>query len=194
MAGRDLELARSVAGGDRGAAEELAGRLYERVRAACRYLAGAHPDWEDLVQNVMIEILSSTASYQGEAPLEAWAQTIVMRTLWRQIRRRERYAILIRAFQSAETKGDLDGRAQEQAADAVSLRARIARCLDRIHYAQRTCLVMKFVYGYSVKEIADLTEAPENTVKDRLKKGKERLRGLMAVDGVIREYFDGGEP
>jgi RNA polymerase sigma-70 factor (ECF subfamily) len=194
MAGRDLELAQSVAGGDRRAAEELASRLLEKVRAACRYLAGARPDWEDLVQNVMIEILRSTGAYGGEASLEAWAHTIMMRTLWRQIRRRERYGLLLDALRSGETAGEDPGVSPEQAAGAVELRARIARCLDGIHYAQRTCIVMKFVYGHSVKEIAELTGTSENTVKDRLQKGKERLRRLMAGDGVIQDFFDRGEP
>jgi len=190
MAGRDLELAKRVSRGDREAAEELAGRLFERVRAACRYLAGSHSDWEDLVQDVMIEILKSTASYGGEAPLEAWAHTIVMRTLWRMVRRRERYGLLLRAFREVETGRAAEGATPERGADRVRLRTGIARCLDRIHYAQRTCLVMKFVYGYSVKEIAELTETPENTVKDRIKNGKEKLRRLMAGDRAIHDYME----
>jgi RNA polymerase sigma-70 factor (ECF subfamily) len=193
MAGHDLELAKRVSRNDREAAEELAGRLFERVRAACRYLAGGHSDWEDLVQNVMIEILKSTGSYGGEAPLEAWAQTIVMRTLWRMVRKRERYSMLLSAFRDVENERAAGSAAPERGADTVRLRTGIARCLDRIHYAQRTCLVMKFVYGYSVKEIAELTDTPENTVKDRIKKGKEKLRRLMAGDRVVQEFRDRGE-
>lgn len=190
MAGRDLELAKRVSRGDREAAGELAGRLFERVRAACRYLAGSHSDWEDLVQNVMIEILKSTGSYGGEAPLEAWAQTIVMRTLWRMVRRRERYGMLLSAFREAGPERAAGTAAPERGAERARLRTGIARCLDRIHYAQRTCLVMRFVYGYSVKEIAELTSTSENTVKDRIKKGKEKLRRLMAGDRIIHDYME----
>jgi RNA polymerase sigma-70 factor (ECF subfamily) len=190
MAGRDLDLARRVARGDRDAARELADRLFERVRVSCRYLAGAHTDWEDLVQNVMIEILKSTASYGGEAPLEAWAQTIMMRTLWRMVRRRERYGLLLSDFRGVESERAVGDAAQERGADRARVRNRIALCLDRIHHAQRACLVMKFVYGYSVKEIAELTETPENTVKDRIKKGREKLRRLMAADRVIHDFME----
>ena len=195
MGRSDVELAEAVAGGDRGAAEELAGRLLERVRCACRYMAGAHSDWEDMVQIVMIEILRSAGTFVGESTLESWAGTITMRTLWRRIRSRERYREVIRLFRESriEPPPARGGTAEEQV-DIRVIRSRIAHCLDRINANQRVCLVMKFVFDHSVKEIAQVTGAPENTVKDRLKNGKEKLRRFMMGDELLKEYVGSLKP
>lgn len=189
MGRSDLELARAVSEGEREAAEELAGRLFQRVRATCRYLVGAHHDWEDLVQVVMIEILKSAGSYSGEASLEKWAGTIIMRTMWRQIRKRERYKEIIRIFRSRKIQS-LPGQSgeAENVVDNKFLRSRMAGHLDGINYKQRMCLVMKLVFGHTVKEIAQVTGSSENTVKDRLKKGREKLRRLVLNDEELSEY------
>lgn len=44
----------------------------------------------------------------------------------------------------------------------------------------RTAIHLYYYEGYTVKEIAELTGRKENTVKSLLKRGRERLRALLA--------------
>ena len=51
-----------------------------------------------------------------------------------------------------------------------------AQYLGRLPERQRTALVLRTCFGYSVEEIAAMTQSPENTVKDRLKRARSALR------------------
>ncbi len=186
----DVELAAAVAAGDRDAAEEMVGRLLERVRCACRYAAGASGDWEDLVQTVMVEILRSAGSFSGESSLEKWSNTITMRTLWRRVRSREKYRRILRLLRESNTDPAPVERCLEEKIDSSVVRSKIALCLDRISTPQRISLVMRFVFGCSVKEIAAATGASENTVKDPLKKEKNKLKMRMMEDEILKEYVE----
>lgn len=46
-------------------------------------------------------------------------------------------------------------------------------------------LILKFYYHYSNKEIAEIMDVSEETVRQRLHRAKQRLRKLLASEGVI---------
>jgi RNA polymerase sigma factor (sigma-70 family) len=191
MGNKDRELAAAVARGERWAAEELTERLLERVRSSCRYMAGARGEWEDMAHNVMIEILKSTPSYSGESSLERWATTVILRTSWRYVRKRERYRQVIDLFRPdsvEQASSRMDG--ADRLMDRKALRERIDRYLERLNAKQRMCFVMRFLYGYSIKEIAAMTDSREETVKDRIKRARARLKQMMASDGVFSELLE----
>lgn len=50
------------------------------------------------------------------------------------------------------------------------------RCINSLPEEQRVCIVLHYYESLSVKEIAQLLEVSENTVKSRLKYGRDKLR------------------
>jgi RNA polymerase sigma-70 factor (ECF subfamily) len=66
------------------------------------------------------------------------------------------------------------------------VRSETARPLDEYLKAlpseQREALVLKHSLGYTVEEIAELTEVPTGTVKDRLVTARRRIRKLIQRD------------
>jgi RNA polymerase sigma factor (sigma-70 family) len=53
--------------------------------------------------------------------------------------------------------------------------------LDELPDAQREALVLHHVLGMTVSEVADQLEAPQETVRSRLRLGKDRLRQLLSL-------------
>jgi DNA-directed RNA polymerase specialized sigma24 family protein len=51
-----------------------------------------------------------------------------------------------------------------------------AQYLSRLPERQRTVLLLRTGFGYTIEEISELTQSPENTVKDRLKRARTALR------------------
>ena len=49
-------------------------------------------------------------------------------------------------------------------------------------------MVLKLVQGYSIKEIARMTEARENTVRDRLRKGRKAMREMIERDEMLSQW------
>jgi RNA polymerase sigma-70 factor (ECF subfamily) len=167
----------------------MAERLIDRVRTTVAYLAPNHPDADDLVQRSLIEILRSAGSFRGESALETWADRIASRTAMRLIKQRARQAEVVTLVADPEPEEFLSG--EDEAAKA-GLRTRLSGLLSRLSPERRAAVVLHYVQGYSVQEIAELTETPANTVRDRLRVGKALLRKYILKDPALGEG-EGGD-
>ena len=188
--------------GDREARRRVARRLYDRVRTTVFYLTGGGPDAEDLVQQSLLEILRSLPGWRGEAALETWADRITVRTAMRSMkkRRRLREVLLSQAEEDDETRGlasaspdrlaDADVRDPVQETARRMLRRRLAALLQHMPEERRTAVVLRWVHGYSIEEVARITGVRVNTARGRLRKGKKELRQLVLSDPVLRDWVD----
>jgi RNA polymerase sigma-70 factor (ECF subfamily) len=181
----DVELAGAAAAGNDDARRELAERILDRIRTTVRYLCGDHADAGDFTQQCLVEVLRSAGSFQGRSRLETWANRITVRTAMRLLRkRRQREA----RFRPTELPEATTTDTPEAVLDRTRVQASMARLLQKLTPERRSVLTLQIVYGYSIQEIAELTEAPLETVRDRLKVGKKQLRRLVLTDDALREW------
>lgn len=206
MEPRDTPLARAAARGERDARRALADRLLDRVRATIGYLTGGDQDLDDMVQMAMVEILRSAHTYEGKGKMTAWADRIAVRTAMRMLKKRssrERPSPVEDTASMADTMAgqEMDPGAllscpvlpsADESQETRLARTQLRRCLSdqlqKLNDHQRTAVVLRWAYGYRVKEIAEITETPVNTVRDRLQTGRRKLAGLAARDPVLRDW------
>jgi RNA polymerase sigma factor (sigma-70 family) len=81
---------------------------------------------------------------------------------------------------------------QEQAVARHQLRRRLALHLKKLNAERRMAVVLRWLHGYSLKEIAEFTDASVNTVRDRLQVGKKQLQKAIARDPAFRDWTPGG--
>lgn len=165
---QDSMLAALAAKADPSAQRTLVRRLMGRVQRLSRVLLRNPADASDVSQASMVQILKSAGTFRGEGSLESWADRIVFRTAMRS-HRAERRA------RDAGTAEDAVACVRASGDPAVLVR----ECLDRLPEPQRTALLLRHGFGYSIEEIADVTEVSPNTVKDRLLRGRATIRRLM---------------
>lgn len=180
VSSEDLSLMAAVGRGDEQAQRVLAKRLLSRVKTNVSYLANSSPDTDDLVQVSLLEILRSAKNYRGDSSIETWADRIAARTIARgllQARRRttraEPMAELPDVPDRAEAEGDLGAQ--------LALRRRLVRLVETLPLERRLPVLYKYVYGYSLEEIAAFVQSPVNTVRNRLLQGKAQLRALLVA-------------
>jgi RNA polymerase sigma-70 factor (ECF subfamily) len=65
-------------------------------------------------------------------------------------------------------------------AEGRELAARLKAALSEIHEERRIAILLYDVDGYSYEEIAEITGSSLGTVKSRISRGREELRGLLA--------------
>ncbi len=188
-AGEDLALASAAGRADDRALRAVAERLLDRVRATVHYLVAGHADAEYLVQLSLVEILRSIDSFQGRSRLETWADRITVRTTMRELRRRRQQDRRDQAEAAVDPLPRQDA-SQEQEALRGQLRSRLAVKLQRLSPQRRAVVVLRFVHGYSIREIAEITGTRANTVRDRLQVGKRLLRGFILKDPVLRDWAE----
>lgn len=183
----DRDLARRAGDGDEAARREVAGRLLPRVRTTVRYLVAGDRDSDDLVQQALLEVLRVVGTYQGNASLEYWADRVVVRTALRRIKQRRWRETIVRL--DSEEPGVADA-GQERSYERRELRRRLAVHLEKIPLQRRTAVVLHWVRGYTIPEIADLTGAKLNTVRGRLRDAKRQLRKQLLKDPVLRDWIE----
>ncbi len=166
------KLAQKVAAGHAASARQLALELLPRVRNLVRYLVRGDHDVDDLSQDALLSILQGIATYRGDGPFRSWADRVVARSVFAARKSASR-----RALQSVP----LEDVAEESSPlpDRYYLRRQVVERLDTLPLAQRDALVLHHVMGLSIAEVASDLGVPDETVRSRIRLGKERLREML---------------
>jgi RNA polymerase sigma-70 factor (ECF subfamily) len=179
--------------GDRRAAQSLLAELLPRARNLIRYLVRGDSEVDDIAQDALIALTRGFASYRGEGKLSSWADRIVVRTTFAHLRRIRRDQAIAR--ENVHAPPELHAVPHPDALpDEYAERRELVKLLDGVGDDQRHALVLHFVAGLSVPEIAEQLGIPGETVRSRLRLGKGKLRELYEVATGISVTSEGREP
>lgn len=159
--------------------EDKLARIYDRYRTPMLRLAlrvlGGEADAEDAVHDAF-ESIARNLDRLGE-PEDPKTRGYIMVVT-------ERKAIdLLRARRRQETD-ELD-----EAAGSIAFPdaggSGLAQCMAKLPPRYREILLLRFIYGYSMRETAELMDIPFTTVGKLSQRAKERLYELCRNEGVI---------
>jgi RNA polymerase sigma-70 factor (ECF subfamily) len=179
----DARLMHAVANADATAIRTLLERLKVRFRRIAGALLRNDADADDAAQVALLEVLRAASSFRGESAVERWADRIAVRVSMRIARERRLRRV------RTESEVVLDELAAPETEDSLraSLPRELVTYLAELPEARRTALVLRHVLGYSVEEIAELTQTSPNTVKDRLLSARDQMRRLVRRDTCVRK-------
>ena len=144
------------------------------LRLALRVL-GDEQDAEDAVQDAFESIARNLDRLS--APEEAKTRGYIMVVT-------ERKAIDLLRSRRVHEAGEL-----EEDAGSVEFPetggSALAQCMAKLPPRYREILLLRFVYGYSMRETAELMDIPYTTVGKLSQRAKERLYELCRAEGVI---------
>lgn len=136
-------------------------------------LVGREDAAADVVQEVWFKAFRTIRRLREPEALRTWLYRIARGTALNRIRgdvARERAEGTYSEVDAAET--------ESEAFDSMRA-AEIHRALDRIEPRQREVLVLLFLEGLCVREIASVVGCPEGTVKSRLHSARKALREVL---------------
>jgi RNA polymerase sigma-70 factor, ECF subfamily len=167
------ELLPGATSGDRQALESLVTILLPRVRNLIRYLVRRDADVDDLLQDSLLTVLSGLKSYRGEGAFTAWSDRVVVRYVFRQLRRFKKEPS--RSLDSVPFDSDTLV-TDEPAPDSYLHRRSLVAALDRLPFDQRHALVLHHVLDMTVPEISEQLSLPVETVRSRLRLAAQKIR------------------
>jgi len=132
---------------------------------------------EDLLQETLLEAVRSAASFRGDAALSSWLCAIARRRLARfyeSERRAEAARAGLHLVRSPEEMAD---------DDEVERRDEVVRALGRIPVLHRQVLVLKYLDGRSVEEIAAELGRTRVQVQSLLQRARDGLRRELGQEG-----------
>jgi RNA polymerase sigma-70 factor (ECF subfamily) len=125
---------------------------------------------EDATQEAYLRAFRDWKHWKQEAPAEAWIHRIALNEAFSYLRR-ERLHEVREVIQRLGRPRDSD--------PTESLQPDLLRELRALPPKQSAALVLRYVHGFTNREIAKVTGVPERTVASRLASGKARLRNRI---------------
>lgn len=175
----DLQLVERCVSGDEAAWEDLVRVHSRRVYAICYRFTGTDPEAQDLTQEVFLRLFRSLKSFRAaEGSFAVWLARLTRNLLIDHYRRTK----LERATDSIEeqlpmleekgtrTEGLLAGREASELLQAA---------LQKLSPELRETVILRDLQEMEYREIAQVLNVPEGTVKSRLNRGRAELARIL---------------
>lgn len=143
-------------------------------RFALKLTSGSEMPAEDLVQEAYLRAYRRWHAYEPGSNCRAWLMTIVYRLYvdwWRRDRLRTD-----RSDAFFDDAGAVEGQDPEVDVFDTRLDEEVEQALDRLPEKLRLVVTLSDIEGLTYREVAQVLEIAEGTVKSRLSRAREQLR------------------
>lgn len=175
---RDAALLEDCKSGDRLALETLV-RRYERpiYNAAFRML-GNQDEAEDVTQTVFLKAFENLHRFDPRHKFFSWIYRIAINESINQLGRRKRMEPLTEHIETGAPSA-------ASLLEAERLGAELQGALMSLQSDYRAVIVLRHFAEHSYREISQILEIPEKTVKSRLFSARQRMKDSLAKQGVF---------
>jgi RNA polymerase sigma-70 factor (ECF subfamily) len=170
----DLELLDGWRAGDTAAGEELVSRHWASISRFFRSKIG--DDGADLISQTFLACVEARDRIEGDN-VKAYMFAVARRRLADHFRKRARAPAVDFEVSSVIDLGTGPSTHVSRRQRSELLRDGLAR----IPLDDQIALELAYFEGLSTKEIADVLEIPENTVRSRLSRARDKLRAVLAT-------------
>ncbi|MDV2503922.1 MAG: sigma-70 family RNA polymerase sigma factor [bacterium] len=176
---RDAFLVEQCRAGDEEACEALVRQYQERVFALISRMTGDPDRVEDIAQEVFLKAFRSLKSFRGGSRFYTWLYRITVNTVLNTMRSQgRRQETSLDALEGFEVQADADMEPAEVTA-RLELARRVREAIDQLEEPYRVIVYLRELEDLSYEEIAEVVELPVGTVKSRLFRARQQLKGLL---------------
>ena len=171
----DLQLVR-MAQEDPIVEEKLLRRIYPRIFQIAQFAAGGGRLADDIAQLAALEVVKCLHTFGGTGSIESWAGRITYRVAMKALRKEQKRTMMQFPLSEEQISNDDN---PEKSVSREQLFRKLLSKMDKIPRKRRVPLLLHLAYGYTVDEVAELTEVSRNTIKDRLKTAYVEFRTIL---------------
>ncbi len=184
----DQQLVERCLAGEENAWEDLVKVHTRRVYAICYRFTGSDHAAQDLTQDVFLRVFKSLRSYRlGEGSFAVWLSRLARNLLIDHYRRSKLERVtdsiegqlpMLEEKTSGSTRADsiLAGREASEVLQAG---------LQKLSPELREAVILRDLEEMEYKEIAQVLNVPEGTVKSRLNRGRAELGRVLRLRGAV---------
>ena len=178
----DVQLVRRCLGGDAAAWETIVRTHTRRVYNLCYRFTARREEAEDLTQEVFLRVFRTLASYDAaQGPLGVWLHRVARNLLidhYRATRRLKQEVSLDDTLPFLEQKESAAPQPDHLFA-RHELSETMQQALLRLSPELREAVILRDLQELDYKEIAQVLDVPEGTVKSRINRGRSELARLL---------------
>ena len=148
--------------------EREQGALRGFLLALC---CGKKDDADDLAQDALVKAYLSLAGYQNKGKFRSWLFKIAYNTFLN-------HKASCRTMESIDEARSLIG---GPAADSSFEHQDLYLALRTLPPKERSAITLFYLNGYSIKDIAAITDASQDAVKQQLSRGRDKLKARLQL-------------
>ena len=188
----DELLVERIKAGDMAAYNVMVIRHYDRIFSRVLQLLNNKQDAEEVTQDAFIRAHRGLENFRGDASFSTWlyqiATNLAHNRYWYWFRRKRDLSISLDQPQCEDGSLTLENVmpcADENPAEAVVTQEfvdRVSACMQYLNDKHKEVLILRNVKNLTYDEIAQQLEISVGTVKSRIARARESLRGLLGED------------
>lgn len=169
---------------DEAAFAQLVSRWEGPIQRLCARMTGDEHGAQDLAQETFVRIFAARKSYRGTGKFSTWLWRIALNQCYNELRRRKSRRESPLEGADEEAVSLLDTFVAPEPAPDISLveteRGELVRqTLMRLPETYRTVLVLRHYQDLKFREIAEVLDVPDGTVKSRMAEALARMSRLL---------------
>ena len=166
--------------GDEAAFREIVEKYQSKVFSIIHGIVRQKNDVEDIAQQVFSKVYFSIRNFDFRSSLITWIYKITVNECFDYLRKKKVRKLVyesdlsedeVRRVENTEPAADRAPRADQRLASQDY----IVKLLAKVSEEERMLLMLKEVEGYSVEELAGMTNLNENTIKVKLFRARQKL-------------------
>jgi RNA polymerase sigma factor (sigma-70 family) len=158
---------------------ELYEPIHDRFERFCRARVYGNMDYRDLMNETLLVAFSKFDTLRSKEAFLSFLFGISVRIVgnYHQKKREERFGENQSIYEIA------DNCTNAQAHTDVYY---LHQALAQLNEDQRECIILFEISGFSIKEIMEIQRASESAVKQRLKRGREKLLEILSFESNLK--------
>lgn len=186
----DEELLLALAANPGQAFEALVLHWQQRVYAFALRMTASPQDAEEIAQDTFVRAWRALSQWPPERiramRMKAWLYQIALNVFRNRIARRTLSVVPLESPDGRPVIEPADDWRErpDVVAESVELRRRMAASLIALPAHMRVAVVLRHVEGFTYREIAELLEQPEGTVKAHVHRGTRQLRDALQSERI----------
>ena len=176
----EQKLIQRASGGDPSAFNRLMAQHEKKMYAVALRMFNNREDAQDCLQEAMLRVYRSIGGFKGQSSFSTWLYRITMNTCLDELRRKKnkQSTSLDNLVEQGWSPSD-EGNTPEKHAVRTELRRELSQAIQELPEDMRSAVVLRDIQGFAYDEIADALGVNVGTIKSRISRAREKLRGKL---------------
>jgi RNA polymerase sigma-70 factor (ECF subfamily) len=175
----DAGLVARIRSGDLGAFELLYRKYKSRLYGTALAITGDRGAAEEILQDAFVRAYRAMGKADGSVSLSPWLHRIAVNLSCNWVKRNRQWVLPLDTWLDRLA---IPAVSLEYAAESIELGEIVREALAGLGFNQRAAIVLFYVQGFSLSEIAYILDCPVGTVKSRLHYACQALRKRLSED------------